>query len=106
MAKVTSPVQKSKPVFDPNVSYRWEENDIFEFTGLQLAALYHCLAREVNDPQGASIAFKMEAYNAVMDVFRNGIFQGVIKESSDQTEAQDSTAKLFQINDNGKEETS
>lgn len=81
MAKVTAmQAQKSKPAFDPQASYKWEPTDVFEITGLQLAALYHCLTREVNDPAGSSVILKYEAFNVVLDVFKRGVEQGAIVE--------------------------
>jgi xylose isomerase len=83
MAKVTAfQNSKNKPTFDPQASYKWEPDDVFEITGLQLAALYHCLITEVNEPQGASIAQKYEAYASIMDVFKRGVEQSVILKTS------------------------
>jgi len=80
MAKVTAMQASKKPSFSPNVNYKWEPTDVFEVTGQQLASLYHCLTREVNDPSGSSIALKYEAFNTIMDIFKRGVEQGVIVE--------------------------
>lgn len=81
MAKVTAlGAHKKKPEFNPQANYKWEPTDVFEITGQQLAALYHCLTREVNDPQGASVALKYEAFNTIIELFKRGVEQGVIVE--------------------------
>jgi hypothetical protein len=82
MAKVTALNKKAKLEFDPQANYKWEPTDSFEITGQQLAALYHCLTREINDPQGASVALKYEAFNVILDLFRRGVEQGAIVEMS------------------------
>lgn len=81
MSKVVSAKKPGKPVFDPSVGYKWEPTDVFEITGLQLASFFHCLNREVNDVQGASVAMKMEAYMSVIDILKRGVEQGVIVEA-------------------------
>mgnify|MGYP001585451476 CR=1 FL=1 len=101
MAKVTA-IQpaKSKPAFNPQSNYKWEPTDVFEITGQQLAALYHCLSKEVNDPQGATVALKYEAFTTVMDVFKRGVEQGAIVEMDAPTEelveeVEEKVGKLF-----------
>lgn len=79
MAKVKA-FSKGK-TFVPGVNYRWEPEDVFEITGQQLANLYHCSNSEINNPGGATIAQKYEAYNTVMDILKLGVEQGVIVES-------------------------
>jgi len=101
MAKVTAmKASKTKPVFNPNANYKWEPTDVFEITGQQLAALYHCLTREVNTAEGSSIALKYEAFNTVQEIFKNGVEQGVIVEASDISkddleELEDGVNQLF-----------
>src|SRR5690348_12953637 len=83
MAKVTAiGTPKKKPEFNPQANYKWEPTDVFEITGQQLASFFHCLSREVNEPGGASIALKYEAFNTMMDIFRRGVEQGAIVEVS------------------------
>lgn len=90
MAKVTAiaPGPK-KPTFNPNVNYKWEPTDVFEVTGQQLASLYHCLTREVNEPAGSSVALKYEAFNTIMDIFKRGVEQGVIVEMDGSLDKED-----------------
>lgn len=81
MAKVKAVTAvPKKPTLSPNVNYKWEPTDVFEITGLQLASLYHCLTREVNEPGGSTVAMKYEAYNTIMDIFKAGVEQEVIVE--------------------------
>lgn len=81
MARLVQTVQnKNKTVFDPSKLYNWDPADIFELTGQQLALLFHMLVREVNDPQGASVIMKYEAFKVVMSLMEMGVEQGVIKE--------------------------
>ena len=107
MAKVTAiHPQKSKPIFNPQANYQWDPNDVFEITGLQLAALYHCLIREVNDPQGASVALKYEAYSVIMELFKRGVEQGALVEMENSPvveqigELEDQVHQLFHNKDN------
>lgn len=96
MTKVTAitPSPK-KPTFNPNVNYKWEPNDIFELTGQQLASLYHCLTREINEPGGSSVALKYEAFNTILDIFKRGVEQGAIVEMDASLQA-DQVANLEQ----------
>ena len=80
MAKVKAFENKAKPVFSPNANYKWEPDDVFEITGQDLANLYHCLNREINEPTGAAIALKYEAFTGILEVLKRGVEQGVIKE--------------------------
>lgn len=80
MAKVKAFGSKVVPVFDPQKNYKWDPGDTFEISGQQLASLYHCLTREVNEPQGASVALKYEAFNVILDLFKRGVEQGAIVE--------------------------
>jgi hypothetical protein len=108
MAKVTAlRPNREKPAFNPEANYKWEPTDIFEITGQQLAAFYHCLSREINDAQGASIALKYEAFNTVLEVFRRGVEQGAIIEMGDPMqslseveEIEQNVDKLFKGNRN------
>lgn len=99
MAKVVSSRTKDKPTYRPEASYKWEPDDVFEFTGQQLAYLFHCLNIEVNSAEGATIGQKYQAYEAVMDVFKKGVEQGAIVESAapDQSmkQIEDSVTSLF-----------
>lgn len=102
MAKVTAIASgPKKPVFNPNVNYKWEPTDVFEVTGQQLASLYHCLTREINEPSGSSIALKYEAFNTIMDIFKRGVEQGAIVEMNsslaeeDVHELHENVNKLF-----------
>jgi len=104
MAKVTAMTPgPKKPTFNPNVNYKWEPTDVFEVTGQQLASLYHCLTREINEPSGSSIALKYEAFNTIMDIFKRGVEQGVIIEMSapineaDVDELHENVNKLFKV---------
>lgn len=102
MAKVQAMQPKNKPVFNPSESYKWQEEDIFEITGIQLAALYHCIVREFNDAVGAPASMKAEAFSAITDVLRRGVEQGVIvpmetfREAESAEEIEQSTTNLFQ----------
>ncbi len=81
MAKVTAmQAPKKPPTFNPQANYKWEPTDVFEITGQQLASLYHCLTREINTPEGSSIALKYEAFNTMLDIFKRGVEQGAIVE--------------------------
>ena len=97
MAKVRAFESKPKPEFDPRSNYKWEPTDLFEITGLQLAALYHCLNREVND-LGATVALKYEAFNVIMDILKRGVEQGAIVEAESTPEVEEieeNVDKLF-----------
>lgn len=80
MAKVTKQISKSNK-FEPNKAYKWNPDDIFEITGQQFASIYHALNAEVTTTAGATIAQKYEAYSVMLDVFKDGVEQGVIVES-------------------------
>ena len=81
MAKVTAfKKDQKKPAFDPSANYKWEPDDVFEITGQDLANLYHCLNREINEPTGATIYLKYEAFTSILEVLRRGVEQGVIVE--------------------------
>lgn len=100
MAKVTAiRPNKEKPLFDPQANYKWEPDDVFEITGQQLAALYHCLKREVHDPQGASVGLKYEAFSTILEVFKRGVEQGAIVEMDTPvelvSEVEEQVGKLF-----------
>lgn len=100
MAKVTALEGKSKPVFNPQASYKWEPADLFEITGLQLAKLYHCLIRQAHSVEGSTPAQIYEAYDSILDVLKRGVEQGVIIEESVQTpkevnEIEDKVNTLF-----------
>lgn len=87
MAKVISSIKKKeKPQWSPDKNYKWDPEDVFEFTGLQMAAIFHCVNNEVNVPAGASVIQKMEAFNAIMDVFKLAVEQGVIVETDSMKE--------------------
>lgn len=99
MAKVVQVKdQQDPPSFDPNKQYKWEPTDIFEFTGRQLATIYHALTSEMHTPGGAPLIMKAEAYNVVMDIFRIGVKQGVIVESAapSKQEANETIVKVFE----------
>lgn len=102
MAKVTAmQPTKNKPVFNPQVNYKWEPTDVFEITGQQLASLYHCLTREVNTPEGATVLLKYEAFNTILDVFKRGVEQGAIVPMNDEVanqieEVEQNVNKLFE----------
>jgi hypothetical protein len=81
MAKVIKQMSKS-PKFDVNKPYRWDPTDTFELTGQQFAVIYHALHQEVTQKEGASIAQKYEAYTVMMDIFKEGVEQGVIVETN------------------------
>lgn len=80
MAKVTSFQPKGKPTFNPQASYKWEPDDVFEITGQQLAMLYHCLTKEVHSVEGATVGQKYEAHQVIIEVFKRGVEQGAIVE--------------------------
>lgn len=103
MTKVTAMQgAKKPPKFNPQVNYKWEPTDLFEISGQQLAALYHCLTREVNDPAGASVALKYEAFNVIIDIFKRGVEQGAIVEIDGSPElieeVEQNVNKLFERN--------
>ncbi len=81
MAKVVKKQESSK--FEINKPYAWEPDDIFEITGQQFALLYHALTQEINNAGGASIAQKYQAYLVMMEIFEDGVKQGVIKEKEE-----------------------
>jgi hypothetical protein len=81
MATVKQVRTPSKPQFDPGKNYRWDPTDIFELTGQKFASLYHCLQQEMSNVGGAPLHLKVEAYNVIMEIFKQGVEQGVITES-------------------------
>lgn len=105
MAKVTQ-VRSLKPQFDPNKTYKWDPNDIFEIVGQRFASVYHCLSQDMTIVGGAPLHLRVEAYNAIMEVFRQGVEQGVIVENGDiprevSQDLDDEVQELFD-NKNGK----
>lgn len=92
MAKATLPEPQNKVTYNPTVNYKWDEFDVFEITGKQLAVLYHCLNKEALTPEGASPIQKYDAYNVIIDLLKMGVEQGVIV----PTELQEMTPELDQ----------
>lgn len=79
---------KNTPSFDPGKTYKWDPNDTFELTGMQFASLYHCLTQDARNPGGAPVLMKMEAYNVVMDLFKQAVEQGIAKETVEDVDNQ------------------
>lgn len=87
MKRVSAETPKNKRTFNPSANYKWEPDDVFEITGLQLASLFHCLNKEFNDPVGSAPIMKYEAFNTIIDVLKRGVEQGVVVEdTSDKVE--------------------
>ncbi len=80
MAKVIKQISKSSK-FEPNKPYKWNPDDIFEITGQQFASIYHALNAAVTTREGATLAQMYEAYSVTLDVFKDGVEQGVIVEN-------------------------
>src|SRR5688572_7562140 len=93
MAKVVQNQNGSK--FSTDRTYKWEENDIFEITGMQLAHLFHALHQEMNDKGGAPALLKYNAYQVVMDVLKKGVEQGVVVENDASAEVNKGVKALF-----------
>lgn len=94
MAKTTR-----KPVaeWNPETNYRWEPNDVFEINGSQLAALYHMLNKELNEPGGAPLIHKVHANDVIIEIFKAGVASGVIKEAAQVEEDPQVEAKLAKM---------
>ncbi len=78
---------KERTTYDPETSYKWDPDDIFEITGKQLAAFYHLLSHQMNTPGGAPVSFVVRAHETVMDILKMGIEQGVIVPMEQEAES-------------------
>lgn len=103
MAKVTQTQQAKSPTFVPGRAYKWNPQDIFEITGQQFAAIYHMLIEEVNNPAGASIGRKIEAYETIMGIFKSGVEQGAIIEHDEMPPVSDLDDKVKDMFNNKSE---
>jgi transcription elongation factor Elf1 len=81
------------PTYDPNKAYKWEEDDIFEIKGKQLASLYHMINNEIKIGC-SSMQLKVEAYNSVMDIFKRGVEEGKILEQEESNEPEDNEEEI------------
>ena len=98
MSKVVSAnVKREKPVFDPSQGYKWEPDDVFEITGIQLASFFHTLSKEINDIGGAPISMKVEAYNNILEVLKRGVEQGVIVSAPHEPQPVVSEAEVIDL---------
>lgn len=90
---------KKKAVYNPNAAYKWDPQEIFEVTGQQFASFYHALTQEINNPGGAPIAIKYEAFTELMNIFRKGVEDGIVTETSDlkTEEIKEEVNQLFKV---------
>jgi hypothetical protein len=102
MAKIVQAKQnKGRNVYDPETSYRWDPDDIFEITGKQLATFFHLLHQEMNTIGGAPLSYKVRAHETVIELLKMGIEQGVIIPIEQEIEAE--VKSLFNSKSTGSE---
>jgi hypothetical protein len=91
---------KQRPTFDPKKNYKWEPTDTFEVSGQQYATLWHLLSQEWNNPSGAPLSLKAEAYEVVMTIFKDAVGEGLIVEADMalvSEKEEDDVKKLFKV---------
>lgn len=81
MAKLVQSKQQDRNPYDATKQYSWNPDDIFEITGLQLAAFVNLIEQALSQPGGAPLNYYIRANQVITDIIKMGVEQGVMREA-------------------------
>jgi hypothetical protein len=77
-------IAKSKPEYDPRKAYEWDPKAQIIISGAEFLALREALNQEIQNPEFVRHVKIYKALEAIEDIFKDSVEQGVIKERTNE----------------------